>query len=718
MIQSSSPPNEQDGIPRFLSIIWERRKVIFLCMLASFAIAAFGYFHSPTRYKSEAILALDVRKLQALPTESVVSPLPQESPVLRTELDIIGSRLMAERVLMSLQKATPVNGPQGKYASLYNEPDSLPNDAETRKMIDDLMKNVRVINDGRSYTIYISYYASDPAYAAMVANAFGEAYIDYQIDLQTTATRRVSEWLGERLGSLRTKLEESERVATEFREKSGLIDAGGVTLQAQRLSGLNVELTSLQARLAGAKARLATALEVQKSGDGIGLTEVLSSPTIQVLRTEQARVVRAIAEIDQSGARMNAQLPQLSSQLASLKKQVEQEIAQIIGSLRNEIEVNEKQQDEVEAKINEVQEAISAANMAFVQSAQLDREATANRTIYETYLTRYKQTIEQDGIATAEARIISRAMPSRRPTSPDATVWGLAGLLLGASTGLAAAFVLNFTDRSIGSISSLQQRTGLAVIGRIPRVPSNMLRNSFDKFSSGAADFYSAVAELQAYIQLSDDRTRVIAFTSSTDHEGKSFVIANLARSLALSGVRLVVIDADLRNPGLSREFGIQPLPNFGRAIAREIPFDDVVQHDSSSSVDVIVAHADAAPPDFMLGNKGFAALVSDMRQRYEFVLIDAPSASHDLDLLRIATLADTVAFVARKDAADSAIIQNAVIKLRVAGRHIIGIILNGVHREKQRRRSRWIMSFKAKNQAVQKPAYNPRPPIAVSNTR
>lgn len=104
MIQSSSSPGEQEGISRFISILRERRRAVFICFLASFAIAAIGYARTPIRYKAEATLALDVRKLQALPTESVVSPLPQESPVLRTELDIIGSRSMAERVLVILQK--------------------------------------------------------------------------------------------------------------------------------------------------------------------------------------------------------------------------------------------------------------------------------------------------------------------------------------------------------------------------------------------------------------------------------------------------------------------------------------------------------------------------------------------------------------------------------------------------------------------------------------
>jgi capsular exopolysaccharide synthesis family protein len=720
MIQSSSSPGEQEGISRFISILRERRRAVFICFLASFTIAAIGYARTPIRYKAEATLALDVRKLQALPTESVVSPLPQESPVLRTELDIIGSRSMAERVLVILQKDRLFEGRQTKSDRATTDATVLGNDAETSKMIDNLMTNVRVMNDGRSYTIYISYYAGDPALAAKVANAFGEAYIDYQIDLQTTATRRVSAWLGERLVSLRTELEESERQASQFREKSGLIDTGGLPLQSQRLSSLNVELTTLQAKLAGSRARLATALELQKSGDGLGITEVLSSPSIQLLRAEQARVIRAIAQIDESGAVMSPDRPQLSSQLSSLNKQIDSEIAQIIAALRNEIEVNEKQRQEVEASLNDVQRAISTTDMAMVQSGQLDREAAANRSIYETYLARYKQTIEQDGIATAEARIISSAMPSRKPTSPDERLWALVALLLGCSSGLAAAFILNFTDRSVGSITSLQQKTGLNVIGRIPRISFGEFQNKPGKFSSGAADFYSAFADLQTHIQLAESKAKVIAFTSSADGEGKTFVIANLARSLAMSGVNLLLIDANLRNPALGGEFDVGSTLHVAQAVSREVSLDNVMQRDQASGVDIIVAEKSDLPPNLVLGSKRFAGLIAEARQRYELVLIEAPSVAHDLDLLRIASLSDAVSFVVRQDVADGTGMKNAVIKLRVAGRPITGIILNGIRRPRKRHPPVWPRIFRDWNThfKLRKRATSLRPPAVVHSER
>ncbi|SES41985.1 polysaccharide biosynthesis tyrosine autokinase [Rhizobium sp. NFR03] len=676
----------QEGLSRLVTLIWQHRAVFTACLLLSALVAAIGFARAPKRYHSEAVVALDVRKLQALPSESVMSPLPQESPVLRTEIDIIGSRSMAERVYANLRLGPSAIDTGGKNDRIVagGNPDVY------RKAIDEILNNVRVINDGRSYTIYISYTATDPVLAATIANGFAAAYIDYQIDLQTTATRRVSEWLGERLVSLQKKLEQSERGAAEFREKEGLVNTGGTSLQAQQLSGLNTELTALQARLAGTRARLATATEVLRTGEGVGLVEVLSSPAIQLLRAEEARVIRVIADINQSGARMNPQRPQLESQLASLKTQIGEEVSQIVSSLRNEIDINQKQQREVYANLQEVQRAMSAASIATVHAGQLEREANANRSIYETYLARYKQMIEQDGIATAEARIITQAMPGTKPTSPDRMLWALGALLLGTISGAGAALLMGVNSRSVGSIGTLQQQTGLAVIGRVPRMRTGEIKAGPGMFSGSAADFHCAVADIQTSIQLNqakaNGRSQVIAFTSSVDGEGKTFVVTNLARSLASSGLNVLVIDANLRDPSIGDAFGIQSAYHLARAMQGATPFDDVIHHDPLSPVDVIVSERQATPPDFILGADSFAALIAEMRHRYDLVLIDCPSATYELDLMRLAGMADAVAFVVDRERADRKNLENAVARLRANGEQVVGMVVNGVRRRKRGR--------------------------------
>lgn len=127
-----------------------------------------------------------------------------------------------------------------------------------------MLSRLRVNNDGRSYTIFISYRASDPVYAAKVANAFVTAYLDHQIDVQQSAARRVSEWLGEKLVTLRKNLEDAERAAEDFRQKSRLAgDPGQVSFQAQRVAALNTEIVAATGAVSLAEARLRTAEQLK-----------------------------------------------------------------------------------------------------------------------------------------------------------------------------------------------------------------------------------------------------------------------------------------------------------------------------------------------------------------------------------------------------------------------------------------------------------------------
>ncbi len=173
-----------------------------------------------------------MRRVQALPNESAITPLPQDSPVLRSELDIISSRMMARKVIDILQAENVVVPTEFRSRTvLSSASDSVTREREARDVdpvarerqrIDLLLSRLRVNNDGRSYTIFISYRAPDPIYAAKVANAFVTAYLDHQIDVQQSAARRVSEWLGEKLVTLRSNLEDAERAAEDFRQKSRL----------------------------------------------------------------------------------------------------------------------------------------------------------------------------------------------------------------------------------------------------------------------------------------------------------------------------------------------------------------------------------------------------------------------------------------------------------------------------------------------------------------
>jgi uncharacterized protein involved in exopolysaccharide biosynthesis/Mrp family chromosome partitioning ATPase len=698
--ENTSPPEEY-AIPRALSVIVERRWLILACAVAGVAVATVGYLDQPSRYGAEAVLALDVRKFQALPTESVVSPLPQESPVLRTEVDIISSRSMAEKVLAYLQ-ADGIDVAKGfGLASETNAEKRTRTTGRTarlngdhRVVLDNLLSGVRVTNDGRSYTIYIAFSGLAPEFSAAVANAYAATYINYQVDLQTSATRRVSDWLGTRLISLRSELERSEHAATSFREKSGIVKSNGTTLLSQQIAGLNTELARLRAQRAGSAARLETALDLSAGKSGLALPEILNSPAIQQLKTEESRLKRLLASISESGAVKNPQIPELTSQLVTLQAQIDVEVKQIVDSLRNEIDVTRRQQAGLEASLRQLQTEMSNANEAIVQADQLDREASANRAIYESYLTRYKQTIEQDGIAVAEARIISRAVPSWSPSSPNAFAWLLGGLVFGLAGGAVATVLLELRASFQRRPDPKESTVGVPVIGRIPELSAHQRPGVSELIRRGLSPFAHAVADVQGRLRLTVRRgnVSVIAVTSAAPDEGKTLVASCLARSLAATGLRTVLLDANLGAPAVAEEFNVQPLCTLDVVAGQEgVQLADLVRRDVPSGVDLVCAGAVDAPAGHILGHGGFARLLSALKESYDVVVVDAAALSNGASALLVSSLADTTILVV-PESADPLRTERAIRKVKAAGITVGGLVVNCASRATLERRN--IVSF------------------------
>lgn len=711
MIVSGNPDASAElAVSRAVSLVLQRKWLILTFLAAGIFGSTVGYLDQPSRYFAEAVLALDVRKFQALPTESVVSPLPQESPALRTEIDIISSRSMGEKVLAQLQKAgidvakglglTGEIG-AGSTAATTAEPRAHPA-IDDRILVDQLLSGVRVANDGRSYTIYISFSGANPEFPAIVANAYAEAYIDYQVDVQTTATRHVSDWLGTRLVSLRSELERSEHAATEFREKSGIVKSGGTTLLSQQIAGLNTELAKLRAQVAGASARLETALEVSKTESGLALSEVLNSPAIQQLRTEEARLKRSLATISESGAVKNPQIPELKSQLETIQAQIEVEVGQIVESLRNEIEVSRRQQAGLEASLKQMQTEMSTANEAIVQADQLDREASANRAIYESYLARYKQTIEQDGIAMAEARIISKAMPPSSRASPDASIWLLAGIVFGLSGGLLTAVLLELRSGFLRRSNSYEGHAGVPIVGRIPELSLHQRTGIAKLICQGHTPFAHAVADLQGRLRLSAraGNALTVSVTSAGPREGKTFIASCLARSLAATGLRTVLLDANLLTPSVAREFSVQP----GRTVVDLVAtpdstsLDDVLRQDAASGIDLVCADVAEGPVEHILGHEAFARLLCTLKQTHDAVVIDSVPVGSGSGALLVSALVDATIFVIPAGG-DSMQAMNGLRKAAAAGVVVDGLVINEASRGTLNRRPSATADLQAANE-------------------
>ncbi|PQA74745.1 GumC family protein [Brucella oryzae] len=659
IISDVSSGNGRQPVADLLDIIKRRRMMLVVPVLAGIGVGFAGYLTAPVSYVSESVLVLDMRRLQALPSESAITPLPQDSPVLRSELDIISSRMMARKVIDILQaegivvptefrSRTVLSSASDTGAQTKSARDIDPAMRE-RQQIDLLLSRLRVTNDGRSYTIFISYRASDRVYAAQVANAFAAAYLDHQIDVQQSATRRISDWLGDKLGNLRSDLENAERAAEEFRQKARLAgEQGQISFQAQRVAALNSEIVAATGAVSLAEARLRTAEELKNNNEAPALTEVLASPAIQTLRSEAARVERQLDELQSNGALKSAEIPVLKAELEALNQQISSQVGEIIKSLGNEIQIARQRRSGLEDALKNAEADLAEANQAQVRAGQLDREANASRTVYESYLTRYKQLIEQDGIAAPEAQMISPAEPAMAKASPNLANWLLLGLGLGGLVALVGTMVKETFDKIRPAQTASLVLPGIPAATLLPVSPRLTVPLLVNRGLDPASPFGRAIKSVH-------DRLRVLtrgrdslalSIVSLSDGEGKTLLITALAQQIAAAGLTVAIIDATNKRAGLSEAFGL-PHNDYGSAAAERPLTGATLVRDHGSGIDII------KPDRQMREGEWLAELIAQLRADHKIILVDLPAVMEDKRSVLLSRATDTALLVVPSDRHD-----------------------------------------------------------------
>ncbi|ENR06702.1 hypothetical protein C961_02323 [Brucella ovis F8/05B] len=546
IISDVSSANGRQPVADLLETIKRRKLMLTLPIIAGVGVGFAGYLTAPVSYVSESVLVLDMRRLQALPNESAITPLPQDSPVLRSELDIINSRMMAQKVIELLQ-AENIAVPTDVHSRtvLSSQPDriTLSKNARDfdpavreRQQIDLLLSRLRVSNDGRSFTIFISYRAPDPVYAARVANAFATAYLNHQVDVQQSAARRVSEWLGEKLVTLRNDLETAEVTPCG---RAGADIVSGATCDGAEYGDCRRNRRSIH-RAGKAANRQA----LKNNNEAPAMTEILASPAIQNLRNEEARVQRHLDELKANGALKSAEIPVLMAERESLKQQITAQVDEIIKSLSNEIRIAVQRRTSLEKELKEAETDLAKANQAQVRAAQLDREANASRVVYETYLTRYKQLIEQDGIAIPEAQLISQAEPAMAKASPRLINWLLVGLGLGGLFAVAGTMLREALDKIRPAQTTALALPGIPAATLLPVSPQLTVPILVNRGVDSASPFGRAIKSvhdrLRALIRGRD--SLALSVVSLSEGDGKGLLVTALAQQITATGVPVAVI--------------------------------------------------------------------------------------------------------------------------------------------------------------------------------
>jgi polysaccharide biosynthesis transport protein len=547
-----------------------------LILLIALGMSLFGLFVAlvlPARYTGETIIMLDPRKTNLTGLQSVMSDLPAESSVIRSEIDIIKSRAVINRVIDELNLLTnpdfnPNLSGTAWFLRLFSS--NTPEDKDKRASRDrgivaaTLLKHVDVENDGRSYSIVIRYTDHDPARAAKIVNTFADQYLVDQLEVKYDITQRANNWLSKRLDELREKVSVSEKAVEDFKTSHNLVDVGDESLTQEQLSAIDAQLIAARADVSQAEARLDSVRGLK--GQQLDTSPIIiASPLIQQLKQQEAEVRRKEADLSTRYGDRHPMMIDVRNELRSITDKVNEETAKIIAGLQNDATIAKSKVDSLEEQLTKLKAEAGGANQSMVTLRQLQRESAATRSLYEGFLNRFKQVAEQQDLQIADSRIIARAEIPNTPSFPNILIFVLAGMAFGAVAGCMLALLLEYLDRGLRSLSDAEKLYNVSGLGIVPIADVAQGQLPTDYVLEKPLSVYAeSVRSIRAAIHFSnvDNPPKTIAVTSSFPNEGKTVFSISLARLMAKAGHKVILL-AKLRWRSQSRRTLAAPMSSF-----------------------------------------------------------------------------------------------------------------------------------------------------------
>lgn len=718
-------------LDRLLAILVRRAGSIALCVGAFVALAAVYLVFATPVYTSMTQILLDENMTKYAEDASPVASSQQMDMQISSAVEILKSNELALRVVDKLNLSeNPVilNQPQSPVALLKSGIKSIADllspggppvseedarNGRRQKAATILQQSLTAERVMRSSVIAVSFRSTDQRLAATITKGYADAYLNDQLNANFDATERASVWLQERLTDLRERSQQAALDVEKFRAENGLTSARGELMSEQQLSDLNKQLIIAQADTASASARYNQYKSIVDQGpDNAVKNATVSSAqsdnsVLQDLKTRYLNVGKREQEITQNFGADHPQAVALRNEKEDITHQIYQELQQLTASYRNEYEVARSRETSLRESIEGVVGKNSEANKSLVQLNELTQKATALKTLYESYLGRYEEAAQQRSFPIAKARVISEAGVPTAPSSPKKTMTLGLAIVLGLMAGGGLAAFQEFRERFFRVESDVRSILGHKFLGYLPMIgksakkkrtvwtrkntpedgaPDNEAGVAFERIMRIAIEApRSAFAETLRNAKLASDvmlqgrADRVIGVVSALPGEGKSTTAANFAALLASSGKRTLLIDADLRNPGLTRMLKSPPQQGLVEAVLGDVPWTSTIKVDSRTKLAIlpVVLNNRLMHTSELISSQGMQTLMENARKMFDYIVVDLAPLGPVVDAKAFAPQVDGFILVTEWGVTPTSIVQDLLQSEPQINAKVLGVILN-----------------------------------------
>lgn len=694
--QGDEDDDEAINLREYWQVIMRHKLTIFIFTMIALAASAIATSLQTPIYRSSAKIQIDREAARVLEYDGVT---PREAAYsydfYETQYELLKSRTLAKRVVdqLGLESSRQFMGKEqpsffkdlkASLRALLSGEDTTARAAEEtdsgpQKGLENLLLGnltISPIKDSR--LVVIHYDSPNPDLAAKVVNALAKSFINMSLERRFEASSYAKTFLADRIKQVRANLEDSERALVEYAGEREIIDfEQKQSVLMQKVEAVNAKLIEVEAERIEAE----STFQEMNENRGLGMARVLDSPVIQTYKEALAELESEYEQNLRIYKPAYPKMVQLRGQIEELEKTIDEEVANIQAGLKGAYRASLREEAMLKSRMADLKSQVLELQRKSTDYQALKRDVETNRELYDGLLQRIKEVGVASGVGTNNISIIDPGEVPGAAYKPNMRRNLQMALIVGLVGGIGLAFLFEHLDDTVKSSADLEKLTGLPVLGVIPEISlqgekgDSVAMYAYEQPKSALAEAYRSCRTALSFSTASGTPD-ILHISSSVASEGKTTTALSLALTFAQAGSNVLLIDADLRNPSLHKEFEADNEAGLTNYLAGDHRPSQVIQKSPVKGLYLLPTGPLPPNPAELLGSGKMLDLLTTAAKRFDLVLVDGPPTLGLADSLILANVADATIMVVDAGVTRTGSLTGSLQRLRQARANVIGAVL------------------------------------------
>jgi capsular exopolysaccharide synthesis family protein len=685
----------------YVRVLYRRRWLVLSVILAVVAGAGVYLYRATPLYQAQATILIDPDEPTVVEFKEVLEESGQ-GDYYQTQFELLQSRALAQRTVAALKL------------------DQRPKLGWTTKTAVDVVRGgMRVAPIRGSRMANVQFRSPDPVLAAEIVNAHAREFIELNLDTRFKASKEATDWLDEQLAEERKRVEQSESALQAYREQHDAVSlAEGQDIVVQKLADLNAVVTRAKTNRIEKEAQYRELVAANQDRAALdSFPAILANGFIQQLKSELARLQREYSQLSETLGERHPTMIAKRTEIQTTENRLAAEVTRVVDSVRKAYEAARAEEASLTQALEQQKQEAMALNRRGIEYDALKREAESVRMVYQSLLQRAKETSVSRELRTTNIRIIDPAEPPRGPIWPRPVYTLFMAVITGSLLAAGLAFSLEYIQDRVRTPDDLRRDVGAPFLGLIPEVAVAEASDLYFDQHDAPASLMEAVRAVRTSVVSASlgSPSRSILVASGSQGEGKTFVATTLAVALAHAQQRVLLVDADMRRPGVHRRFGCELDPGLSNLLSGTAPLRDVLRPSAIPHLTVVAAGTPSLRAPELLGSPAFQELLRVWQEHYAWVIIDSPPLLNVTDASILARQTTGVVLVVASGSTRARNARRTIEELQRVGASLFGAVLN---RTPLQDHPFYFSPYERSDYPTDPPAPSTVPPLAAARRR